>query len=76
MGEDVTPHRPEDAPVVPRDAHDTMPGNGAWQGPTYYGRSQLKPAPFENWVVGGYIFLAGLSGGAAVAAANRAKTRQ
>ena len=33
-----------------------------WTGPTYYGRPQLKPAPFNNWVVGGYIFLAGLSG--------------
>ena len=37
-----------------------------WEGPTYYGRSQLKAAPFNNWVVGGYIFLAGLSGGAAI----------
>ncbi len=55
--------------VTPRDAQDTMPGTGAWQGPTYYGRSQLKPAPFENWVVGGYIFLAGLSGAAAMLSA-------
>jgi protein NrfD len=37
-----------------------------WEGPTYYGRSQLKAAPFNDWVVGGYIFLAGLSGGAAI----------
>ncbi len=37
-----------------------------WRGPTYYGRAQLKPAPFNNWVVGGYIFLAGLSGGASL----------
>ena len=36
-----------------------------WTGPTYYGRPQLKAAPFENPVVGGYIFLAGLSGSAA-----------
>lgn len=36
-----------------------------WEGPTYYGRSQLKAAPFNVWMVGGYIFLAGLSGGAA-----------
>lgn len=36
----------------------------AYQGPTYYGRNQVKPAPFNNWLVGGYIFLAGLSGGA------------
>ncbi len=35
----------------------------AWNGPTYYGRSQLKPAPFNNFAVGGYVFLAGLSGG-------------
>ena len=37
--------------------------------PTYYGRPQLKEAPFNNWVVGGYIFLAGLSGASAVLAA-------
>jgi formate-dependent nitrite reductase membrane component NrfD len=35
-----------------------------WNGRTYYGRQQLKPAPFEPPLVGGYIFLAGLSGGA------------
>jgi formate-dependent nitrite reductase membrane component NrfD len=40
-----------------------------WTGPTYYGRSQLKPSPFNNWVVGGYVFLAGLSGGAALISA-------
>ena len=40
--------------------------DGAWQGPTYYGRSQLKAAPFENWVVGGYIFCAGLAGASAL----------
>ena len=39
---------------------------GTWQGQTYYGRSQVKPAPFEPWVVGGYIFLAGLSGASAI----------
>ena len=37
-----------------------------WRGETYYGRPQLKPAPFEPWVVGGYIFLAGLSGSSAL----------
>jgi len=26
---------------------------------TYYGRPSLKPAPFENPVVGSYIFLPG-----------------
>ena len=40
----------------------------AWQGPTYYGRPQLKAAPFENWVVGSYIFCAGLAGAAALIA--------
>ena len=39
-----------------------------WQGPTYYGRAQLKAAPFNSWVVGGYVALAGLSGTAAVIA--------
>lgn len=37
-----------------------------WHGTTYYGREQVKAAPFNNWLVGGYIFLAGLSGGAAL----------
>jgi protein NrfD len=40
-----------------------------WDGPDYYGRPQLKAAPFNNFLVGGYIFLAGLSGGAALLAA-------
>ncbi len=42
------------------------PGRGPedYDGTTYYGRPPLKPAPFENSVVGGYIFLAGLSGAA------------
>jgi len=35
-----------------------------WDGRTYYGRSQLKPAPFNKHLVGGYVFLAGLSGAA------------
>ncbi len=39
-----------------------------YDGTTYYGRSPLKEAPFENSVVGGYIFLAGLSGAAQVIA--------
>jgi protein NrfD len=66
MPDDVTPHRPDDPPA---DARDPMPGRGPWRGPTYYNRSQLKPAPFENWVVGSYIFLAGLSGAAAIISA-------
>ncbi len=57
---------PDEPGILPRDAHDTVQPSGAWEGPTYYGRPQLKEAPFENWVVGGYIFLAGLSGAAAV----------
>jgi formate-dependent nitrite reductase membrane component NrfD len=52
------------APPVATTSQTDMPGK--WEGPTYYGRSQLKAAPFNNWVVGGYIFLAGLSGGSAV----------
>jgi formate-dependent nitrite reductase membrane component NrfD len=47
----------------PRSGAAEMPG---WTGPTYYGRPQLKSAPFNNWVVGGYIFLAGLSGSASL----------
>ncbi len=47
-----------------------QPGRGPedYDGTTYYGRSPLKQAPFENSVVGGYIFLAGLSGAAQVIA--------
>ncbi|WP_298951715.1 NrfD/PsrC family molybdoenzyme membrane anchor subunit [uncultured Methylobacterium sp.] len=51
------------------------PPGPAWDGPTYYGRAQLKPAPFENAVVGGYIFLAGLSGSSAILAAIAEATR-
>jgi uncharacterized protein (TIGR03382 family) len=40
-----------------------------WQGQTYYGRPQLKPAPFNNALVGSYVFLAGLSGAAQLLAA-------
>jgi protein NrfD len=49
---------PDDAGVS-REPH-------RWDGGTYYGREQVKAAPFNNWYVGGYIFLAGLSGGAAL----------
>src|SRR6478672_6377769 len=41
-------------------AHDRK----EWDGRTYYGRPQLKAAPFNSALVGGYVFLAGLSGGA------------
>jgi formate-dependent nitrite reductase membrane component NrfD len=40
-----------------------------WQGETYYGRQQVKSSPFDPSVVGGYVFLAGLSGSACVLAA-------
>lgn len=60
-------HGPEQPPLVPQSA---TTGAVVQDGvPTYYGRSQLKPAPFNNWVVGGYIFLAGLSGASALLAA-------
>ena len=59
-------HQPDEKPIIGRDAHDTIESTGKWTGPTYYGRSQLKPAPFNNWVVGGYIALAGLSGASAL----------
>ena len=39
-------------------------GHGSDEGTSYYGRSPLKPAPFESAAVGGYIFLAGLAGAA------------
>ena len=71
---------PKDQPDVPPSAsHASAPGQGTpWDGPTYYGRSQLKAAPFNNWVVGGYIFLGGLSGAAALlsAIAERARGRE
>ena len=59
-------HAPDEKPETGQDAHDTIKRPGKWDGPTYYGRSQLKPAPFNNWVVAGYIALAGLSGAAAI----------
>ena len=43
-----------------------MPDIAPWDGRTYYGTSQLKPAPFTNVLVGSYVFLAGLSGAAQV----------
>lgn len=55
--------QPESASPSPHTGEGRLPG---WDGPTYYGRSQLKPAPFNNWIVGGYIFLAGLSGSSAL----------
>lgn len=70
MARPAAAHDPDDKPEVPASAAEHgMARRGKWQGPTYYGRPQLKEAPFENWVVGGYIFLAGLSGGSAVISA-------
>ncbi len=63
--------RADDPAVVPANANaPTVPHKEVgWDGPTYYGRPQLKAAPFNNWVVGGYIILAGLSGSAALLSA-------
>jgi formate-dependent nitrite reductase membrane component NrfD len=69
MDEQGGGHDPDDAPIRTASAHDTVAPREGWAGPTYYGRSQLKPAPFANWVVGGYVFLAGLSGASALLAA-------
>ena len=63
-GHDNLWDRKEQRPYVETASERSQPN--LWKGPTYYGRSQLKAAPFNNWVVGGYIFLAGLSGGAAI----------
>ena len=63
-GHDNLWDRKEKRPYVETTSERSHPD--VWKGPTYYGRSQLKAAPFNNWVVGGYIFLAGLSGGAAI----------
>ena len=62
---------PDDKPEVPRFRRRLWHGAAQrdWDGPTYYSRPQLKAAPFNNWVVGGYIFLAGLSGASALLAA-------
>ena len=53
---------------MPDSSADPGRGPEDYDGTTYYGRSPLKPAPFENSVVGGYIFLAGVSGAAQVIA--------
>ena len=48
-----------------RGWHDAR--QSAWDGRTYYDEPQLRPAPFNNALVGSYIFLAGLSGAAQLA---------
>lgn len=64
---DAAPSGRKEQPVTstpsPRTGRELRPG---WDGPTYYGRSQLKPAPFRKGLVGGYVFLAGLSGSASL----------
>ncbi len=54
---------------LPSASGQWSPKDSHWDGTTYYGRPQVKAAPFNNWVVGGYIFLAGLSGASALIAA-------
>lgn len=65
-----------DKTETPADTSErAMPKHPGWSGPTYYGRSQLKASPFNEWVVGGYIFLAGLSGSSMLLAALADATR-
>jgi protein NrfD len=56
----------EPAPRPPTATGGTHGMRQEWRGPTYYGRPQLKAASFNNWVVGGYVFLAGLAGAASI----------
>ena len=62
-GRRAQPSTPAPSPGAERGAPS------GWDGPTYYGRPQLKPAPFDNGLVGGYIFLAGLSGSSSLLSA-------
>ena len=67
---EIAPQKPSDEPKVPRRPDETfVRAHKRWRGPTYYDRPQLKPAPFENAVVGSYVFVAGLSGATALLAA-------
>ena len=59
----------EPAPVPASGTGGTQGRRRAWRGPTYYHRPALKEAPFNNWVVGGYVFLAGLAGACSILAA-------
>jgi formate-dependent nitrite reductase membrane component NrfD len=63
-----------DAPIVPDQP--ALERFRHYDGTTYHERSQLKPAPFENPVVGAYIFIAGLAGAAAILSALAGATRQ
>ncbi|MBV9747256.1 MAG: polysulfide reductase NrfD [Acetobacteraceae bacterium] len=60
---------PKEKPDVPESATGLPKGKRPWTGPTYYGRSQLKAAPFNRWVVGGYVALAGMCGSSALLSA-------
>lgn len=40
----------------------------AYQGPTYYGRSTIRPSPF-TWMVAAYIFVGGVGGAAQIISA-------
>lgn len=69
------PNRPPPPGMMPpRERPSTLPPaptaggrrREGWEGPTYYGRPQLKSAPFNNWIVGAYIFLAGTAGSASL----------
>lgn len=81
MTEQAQASKPENPALTPASSSDPSsvplhkPGEG-WDGPTYYGRPQLKKAPFNNWVVGAYIFLAGLSGAAALVGALASRHEQ
>ena len=58
---------PREEEVTPSPSPHTGQGRKpGWDGPTYYGRGQLKPAPFNNGMVGAYIFVAGLGGSASL----------
>jgi formate-dependent nitrite reductase membrane component NrfD len=70
-GLDATRREPDEKPEVPATGTGLPQGKrpGTWTGPTYYGRRQLKSAPFNNWVVGGYVALAGMCGSSALISA-------
>ena len=61
-------HQPGPRPGVPTPRQDA-PVPPGYDGTTYYGSAQVKPAPFNTLLVGTYVFLAGLSGAAQLLAA-------
>jgi len=70
----MTDGRREPTPAAAPSSPEPSPRAGlgrrlGWDGPTYYGRPQLKPAPFNAGLVGGYVFLAGLSGSSSLLSA-------